>query len=158
MKMKILSVGIIVLLLGTLAVPAEAAAASDSDFRVTKMIVEPAGPDLNITVYYESGFFTRVFSILFGAKVLQPDILKVFTNFSNVSLVSIDSNSGVAKVAVNNVSKLNRDGWYVYDGNTTFTSKAAVIEIHNKDGTVVSLSDTNKLPVISSKMPVLSKK
>lgn len=156
--MKILSVSMIVLLLGTLAVPAEAAAASDSDFRVTKMIVEPAGPDLNFTIYYESGFFTRVFSILFGAKVLQPDILNVFANFSNVSLVSIDSNTGIAKVAVNNVSVHNGDGWYVYGENTAFTSKIAVIEIHNKDGTVVSLSDTNKLPVISSRMPVLSKK
>jgi len=99
----------IVLLLGTLAVPAEAAAASDGDFRVTKMIVDPNGPDMNFTVYYESGFFTRVFSILFGARVLQPDILNVFANFSNVSLMSIDSNAGVAKVAVDNVSKPGGD-------------------------------------------------
>ena len=145
-------------MLGTLAVPAMAATAQDSEIHVTKMVVEPSGPDLHFTVYYEGSFFTRVFSIIFGAKVLQPDILHVFANFSNVTLVSLDSNNDVAKVTVRNVAVQNADGWYVYDGDNKFTSKIGVIEIHNADGQVVTVTDTDKLPAISNKVPALGKK
>ena len=145
-------------MLGTLAVPAMAATAQDNDIHVTKMVVEPSGPDLHFTVYYEGSFFTRVFSIIFGAKVLQPNILHVFDNFSNVTLVSLDSNNNVAKVNVRNLATLDKDGWYVYSGDRTFTSKIDVIEIHNADGQVVTVTDTNKLPAISNKMPALNKK
>ena len=158
---KILSIGLIVLMLGSLAVPAmaatPAATAQDNDIHITKLIVEPSGPDLHFTVYYESNFFTRFFSIIFGAKVLQPDIERIFSNFSNVSLTSLDSNNDVAKVNVKNVAVLGTDGWYVYDGSKTFTSKIGTIEIHNADGQVVTVSNTNKLPAISNKMPALKK-
>lgn len=144
------------LMLGMLAAPAMAAT-PDSEVQVTKIVVEPSGPDMNFTVYYETSFFTRVLSIIFGAKVLQPSIEHVFDNFTNVSLVSIDSNNGVAKVTANNVSVLNGSGWYVYDRNTTFRSKVGVIEVHNPDGKVVTVNDTDTLPVISNRVPMLNK-
>ena len=156
---KILSVGLIVLMLGTLAVPAmaatSAATAQDNDIHITKLIVEPSGPDLHFTVYYESNFFTRFFSIIFGAKVLQPDIERVFANFSNVSLTSLDSNNDVAKLVVRSVATPDKDGWYIYNGDKTFTTKIDVIEIHNPDGQVVTLTGTNKLPAISNRLPML---
>ena len=155
---KILSVGLIVLMLGTLAAPAMAATAQDNEIHVTKLIVEPSGPDLHFTVYYESNFFTRFFSIIFGAKVLQPDIERVFANFSNVSVTSLDANNKVAKLVVRNVATLDKNGWYVYNGDKTFTTKIDVIEIHNPDGQVVTLKGTNKLPAISNRMPTLGKK
>lgn len=148
----------ILLMLGTLAVPAMSASAQDNEIHVTKMIVDPNGPDLHFTVYYESSLFTRVFSFIFGAKVLQPNIERVFANFSNVSLVSIDSNNDVAKVVIKNVSAPDKDGWYVYDRDTAFTSNISVIEIHNPDGRVVTVTDTNKLPSISNKMPTIKSK
>jgi len=144
-------------MLGTLAVPAMAATAQDSDIHVTKMVVEPSGPDLHFTVYYESDFFTRVFSLIFGAKILQPGIEHVFANFSNVSLVSVDQNNNVAKVYVKNVAAPDKGGWYTYDKDTAFTVKIPVIEVHNADGRVVTVTDTDRLPIISNKMPALTK-
>ena len=122
------------------------------------MVVDPRGPDLQFTVYYEGSFFTKVFSIIFGGKVMQPDILHVFENFSNVSLVSLDSNNDVAKIVVKNVAVQDKDGWYVYNGDNAFTSKIDVIEIHNADGQIVTVNNTNKLPAISSKMLALARK
>lgn len=158
MMRKVLSAGIILIMLGTLAAPAMAATAQDGDIRVTKMVVEPEGPDLHFSVYYESSFFTRVFSIIFGAKVVQPNIERVFANFSNVSITSIDSNNAVAKVVVRNASTPESDGWYVYDRDTAFTSKIPLIEVHNADGGVVTQIDESRLPAMSSKMPATGKK
>jgi len=143
----------VLLTLGAMVAPAVAAAPADSEIHITRVVVEPAGPDMNFTIYFESNFFTRVFSIIFGAKVLQPSIEHTFANFSNVSILSIDSNSGVAKVAVSDISKPSGDGWYIYNGSLAFTTTADVIEVHNSDGKVVTLNDTNTLPVITNRVP-----
>ncbi len=144
---------LMLLTLGAMIAPAVAAAPTDSDIHVTKIIVEPSGPDMNFTIYFESSFFTRVFSIIFGAKVLQPSIEHMFSNFTNVSITSIDSNSGVAKVAVKNMSKLSDDGWYIYNGSSAFAFRADVIEVHDSDGKVVTLNDADTLPAISNRVP-----
>lgn len=133
--------------------PAVAAAPPDGEIHVTRMVVEPAGPDMNFTVYFESSFFTRVFSIIFGGKVLQPSIEHLFINFSNVSLLSIDPNNGVAKVTVRDVAKPSGDGVYVYGGNTAFTTAADVIEVQSSDGKVVMLNNADTLPAITSRVP-----
>jgi hypothetical protein len=144
---------LVLLTLGATFAPAMAATPTDKDVHITKVVVEPGGPDMNFTIYFESSFFTRVFSIIFGAKVLQPSIEHMFSNFTNVSIVSIDSNSGVAKVEVRDMSKLSGDGWYIYNGSSTFASRADVIEVHNSDGKVVTLNDANTLPAISNRVP-----
>jgi hypothetical protein len=146
---------LILAVLGALAIPATAAQQGDGEIHVTKIVVEPKGPDMNFTVYYESNFFTRVFSLIFGAKVLQPTIEHLFANFTNVSLLSIDSNNGIAKVMVKNISRPSDSGWYVYEGDTALTANVDVIEVHNSDGRVVTVNNANKLPVISNRPAVL---
>jgi hypothetical protein len=141
--------------LGALAIPAAAAQQGDGEIHVTKIVVEPRGPDMNFTVYYESNFFTRVFSLIFGGKVIQPTIEHLFANFTNVSLLSIDSNNGIAKVGVKNLSQPADGGWYVYDGDRALTENVDAIEVHNSDGGVVTVKDTNKLPVISNRPAAL---
>jgi hypothetical protein len=143
----------VLLTLGAIAAPAMAATPTDSEIHVTKIIVEPGGPDMNFTIYYESSFFTRVFSIIFGAKVLQPSIEHIFSNFSNVSITSIDSNSGVAKVEVKDMSQLSGDGLYVYNGGMALAARADVIEVHDSDGSVLTLNDADTLPAIYSRVP-----
>jgi len=150
---KIVSAILMLLTLGAMVAPAVAATPTENDIHITKIIVEPAGPDMNFTIYFESSFFTRVFSIIFGAKVLQPSIEHMFSNFTNVSIVSIDSNNGDAKVAVKNMSKLSDDGWYIYNGSSTFAAPADVIEVHDSDGNVVTLNNANSLPAISNRVP-----
>ncbi len=141
------------LMLGSIIAPAGAATTADSEIHVTKLVVEPNGPDMNFTVYYESSFFTRVFSIIFGAKVLQPSIEHIFVNFTNFSITGIDPSGGVAKVVVWDLSNLSDDGWYVYNGSATFASAIDVIEVHNSDGNVVTMYDANALPTISNRPP-----
>ncbi len=144
---------LVLLALGAMVAPAMAATPQDNDIHITRIVVEPSGPDLNFTVYYESSLFTRVFSLIFGARVLQPPIEHMFSNFSNVSIVGIDANNNVAKVTVKNIARLSSDGWYAYGGSTAFASKVDVIEVHNSDGRVVTLNDTDLLPVISNRLP-----
>ena len=146
-------------IIGTLIAPALATSAlaatpyNNNDIHITKIVVEPNGPDMNFTVFYDSNFFTRVFSIIFGAKVMEPSIEHLFINFSNVSIVSLDPNSGMASVMIKNISKPGTDGWYVYDATTEFPSQADIIEVHDSDGQVVTTYNSNSLPAISNRMP-----
>jgi hypothetical protein len=141
------------LTLGAMVAPAVAATPTENDIHITKIVVEPAGSDMNFTIYFESSFFTRVFSIIFGAKVLQPSIEHLFINFSNVSLLSIDANTGVAKVEVRDMSTPSGEGWYVYSGNTAFAATVDVIEVHTSDGKIMTLNDASSLPAISNRVP-----
>ncbi len=147
---------IVLLTLEVTVAPAMGAAPQESEIHVTRIIVEPAGPDVNFTVYYESSLIARVFSMIFGAKVMQPSIEHMFVNFTNVSILSIDSNSGVAKVGVRNVSVPSDDGWYVYNSSSALAVTPDVIEVRNSDGNVVTLNNENTLPVISNRVPLQS--
>ncbi len=153
---KKVSALMVLVILGMLIAPATAASQGDNEVHVTKMIVQPNGPDMHFTIYYDTDFFTKVFSIIFGAKIIEPSIERVFTNFSNVTLVSIDTNNEIAGIVVKNQSTLDNTGWYVYNQTTTFAYNIDVIEIHNSDGSVITLTDTNTLPVISNRMPMLT--
>ncbi len=150
----IISAILVLITLEVTVAPAIAAAPQDSEIHVTRVIVEPSGPDANFTVYYESSLFARVFSIIFGAKVLQPSIEHMFVNFTNVSVLSIDSNSGVAKVEVRNMAAPSDDGWYVYNGSSALAVTPDVIEVRNSDGNVVTLNNANTLPAISNRVPL----
>ncbi len=157
MLRKMVSSMLMLVMLGTLMTPAVASTPQDNEVHITKVVVEPSGPDMNFTLYYESSFFTRVFSVIFGAKVVRPSIEHMFANFSNMSIVSINSNNGVAKVAVKNMARPEGDGWYVYDGDTKFTANVDVIEVHNSDGKVVTVNNADGLPKISNRLPAFNK-
>jgi hypothetical protein len=142
-------------MLGALMAPAGAASSADSgNIHVDKIVVVPNGPNLNFTVYYDSDFFTKVFSFIFGSRVIQPSILHIFDNFTNVTVLSIDSNNGVAQVVAKNQLTLSDNGWYIYGGNATFTTYVDVLEVHSSDGSVLTINNTNALPVISNFMPM----
>jgi hypothetical protein len=154
---KVMAVMLVMVIISSVAAPAMAASGQNKDIYVTKVVVEPQGPDMSFTVYYESTLFTRLFSIIFGARVLQPSIEGLFINFSNVSIVSIDPSGEVAKVTVSNVSRLADDGWYVYDGDEEFPYAIDTIEVHNPDGRVSTLYGASKLPAISNRLPNIRK-
>jgi hypothetical protein len=146
---------LVLLTLGAIATPATASSPQQDEVHFTKAVVEPAGPDMNFTLYFENSFFTRVFSIIFGAKVLQPSIEHMFVNFSNATITSIDSNNGIAKVKVKNMAMLFDDGWYVYNGNATLAATVDVIEGREPDGKVLTLNNTNALPEITNRLPIV---
>jgi hypothetical protein len=129
---RMLSALIAISLLLALAIPANAASPDKADknmVRVYKLVVEPNGPDLNYTVYYNTTLFTKVFSLFFGAKVVQPSVQNFFTDSNNTTLISIDPSKGIAKFTMKNQSRLTNGGWYVYDGNETFADKVDRIEV-----------------------------
>lgn len=143
-------VSIIILVLALLMIPANAASSDRSSIEVTKLVVEPSGPDLNITMYYNTSLFNKVFSLIFGAKVIQPSLENVFSNFDNVSLISIDSSNCIARFTLKDQCKLTNNGWYVYPGNETLTIGAEEIEIRGtmRDKPIV-VKDTKELPMFS---------
>lgn len=143
----------VLLMLGVLLVPADAASPGySSSIHVDKIVVVPSGPDLKFTVYYDTGFFTKFFSMILGAQVIQPSIQSLFANFTNVTIVSIDVNNCVAQVIAKNQSTLSDNGWYVYDGTATFPVYVDTVEVYSSDGTVLTMNSTNTLPVMSNLM------
>jgi len=128
------------------ATPATAAAPSEPGVHITKMIVEPDGPDFNITVSYSTSFMTRIFSLLFGAGVVQPAIVEQVSVMGNVSLISIDTPAQTAKLVAKDQGQLS-SGMYVYDRNAKFQLPVDTLEI--KGSTVdrpIALNKTVSIP------------
>ena len=136
---------IAMLLLLTVAVLPAHAAMTEGPLHFTKLVVDPDGPGLNFTVYYEMDFFTTIFSMIFGGRSLQPSVEGLFMNYSDVSLVSMNVPSGSAKVVARNQSRLSED-WYVYDNDTAFSSNIPHIEINIANETK-SYTNMNRLPI-----------
>lgn len=123
----------IILMLGVLVIPANAASEVSETknlVHISKIVVEPDGANLNFTMYYNTGVFTKVVSLIFGAKIIQPSIEGIFANFTNVSVVSIDSGNCIAKFTARDQCRLTEGGWYVYDSNTAFTREIDELEIN----------------------------
>jgi hypothetical protein len=110
------------------AEPAAAATASEPGVHITGLIVEPDGPDFNITVNYSTSFMTRIFSLLFGAKVVQPAIVDQVSVLGNVSLVSIDTSAQTAMLVAKDQGQLS-SGMYVYNKNARFQVPVEKLEI-----------------------------
>lgn len=127
-KMVMAIAAVLMLLIAT--VPANAASA-DPAVHITKMVIEPHGPDFNITVYYSSSFMTKIFSLLFGAKVIEPAIVDQLSGFADVKMTGIDPSGQVAKLSAKNQTWL-ANGWYVYNGNARFPVPLDHIEISGK--------------------------
>jgi hypothetical protein len=144
----------VLLMLGAFMAPVSAdTPANSNDIHFNKIVVVPSGPDMNFTVYYSSSFFTKLFSIIFGSQVIQPSIQNMFANFTNVTIVSIDANNGVADVVAKDQSVMSDNGWYIYDGTGNFTTYVDVLQVYTSDGNVLTINNTNTLPVISNYMP-----
>lgn len=126
---KTLAIVLIAALL--LMVTPASAASSDPGVHITRMTIDPSGPDFNVTVHYSTSFVTKIFSLLFGAKVVQPGIVDQLSGFGDVKLVSIDTSGQTAKLQAKNQTQLS-GGYYFYNGGAKFPVAIDVLEIKGK--------------------------
>jgi len=126
---KTLAIVLIAALL--LMVTPATAASSEPGVHITRMTIEPDGPDFNVTVHYSTSFMTRIFSLLFGARVVQPGIVDQLSGFGDVKLVSIDTSGQTAKLQAKNQARLS-GGYYFYYGDVKFPASIDLLEIKGK--------------------------
>lgn len=130
---KTLAIVLIAALLLTLLlmVTPATAASSEPGVHITRMTIDPDGRDFNVTVHYSTSFMTKIFSILFGAKVVQPGIVDQLAGFGDVKLVSIDTSGQTAKLLARNQTNQSGD-YYFYNGGAKFPAVIDLIEIKGK--------------------------
>jgi hypothetical protein len=130
-----------------LAIAPANAASNEPGVHLTSMTIEPEGPDFNVTVHYSTSFMTKIFSVLFGAKVVQPGIVDQLSGFGEVKLVSIDISGQVAKLQAKNQTQLSGN-YYFYNGSAKFTWPIDVLEI--KGNTIdhpITVNNTESVPI-----------
>jgi len=130
-----------------LAIAPANAASNEPGVHLTSMTIEPEGPDFNVTVHYSTSFMTKIFSVLFGAKVVQPGIVDQLSGFGEVKLVSIDISDQVAKLQAKNQTQLSGN-YYFYNGSAKFTWPIDVLEI--KGNTIdhpITVNNTESVPI-----------
>jgi hypothetical protein len=114
-----------------LAVAPANAASNEPGVHINRMTIEPNGPDFNVTVHYSTSFMTKIFSLLFGAKVVQPAIVDQLTGFGDVKITGIDTSGQVAKLQAKDQANLS-GGYYFYDKGAKFPVKIDQLEIKGK--------------------------
>ncbi|HMK47364.1 MAG TPA: hypothetical protein VK436_12130 [Methanocella sp.] len=110
---------------------ASAAGGESGGVHYSKMVVEPTGTDLHVTLYYNASFMTKVFSILFGTGSLKPAITDEVSGFGNISTDSISIQDGKAVFTAHNQTTLSGD-WYMYDHNAKFRVPVDQLEIRGR--------------------------
>jgi hypothetical protein len=129
-----------------LAVAPANAASNEPGVHITRMTIEPDGPDFNVTVHYSTSFMTKIFSLLFGAKVVQPAIVDQLGGFGDVKLASIDTSGQVAKLQAKSQGNLS-GGYYFYDRGAKFPATIDLLEIKGKTvDRPVTLNNTASVP------------
>ena len=144
---------VVLMMVVTTVVPAAAAStasSSDRNIQITRIVVHPSGHDLNFTVYYDTNFFTDVFSKFFGAKTIQPSIENTFGNFTNVTVSRIDLDDHMAEVEAANQTYLNDDGLYVYDQNAAFPARVDKLEIRDTSAGPMILQNADSVPFFTA--------
>jgi hypothetical protein len=149
--LAIVLVATLLLLVALFAAPATAAS-GEPGVHITKMTVEPNGTDFNLTVQYSTSFMTKFFSMLFGAKVVQPGVVDQLSVLGDVKLVSIDTAGQTAKLQAKNQSKLSGN-YYFYDKGPEFPAKIDQLEIRgNAYDLPRTINDTTFIPMFFYKM------
>lgn len=133
---KTLAIALVIALL--LATVPASAASSEPGVRITRLIIEPDGPDFNLTAHYSTSFIMKIFSILFGARVVQPGIVDQLSGFGDVELVGIDTLGQTAKLQAKNQARLI-GSYYLYDRGAEFPVAIDRLEIR---GTAFDLPRT----------------
>jgi hypothetical protein len=142
---KTLAIVLLAALLPLLVTPASAAS-SEPGVHINRMTIEPGGPDFNVTVHYSTSFMTRIFSLLFGARVVQPGIVDQLSGFGDVKLVSIDTSGQTAKLLAKNQTQLS-GGYYFYSGGVPFPVAIDVLEIKgDKVDRPVTVTNAKSVP------------
>jgi len=121
-------IAVVALLLSALTAAPAIASSGESGVHFTRVVVEPAGSDFHVTVYYNASIMTKVFSVLFGTGVLESAVTDEVSSFGNLTLESINTNDGIAKFTMANQSEYS-DGWYMYDNNARFPISVEKLEI-----------------------------
>ncbi len=124
---KTLAIALIIALL--LLVAPVNAASNEAGVHIKKLTVEPNGPDFNLTAQYSTSFMTKIFSLLFGAKVVQPGIVDQLSALGNVTLVSIDTSAQEAKLQAKDQGVLS-GGYYFYNKGAEFPATIDQLEIN----------------------------
>jgi hypothetical protein len=124
--LRMLAIVFIVALL--FVVTPASAASNEPGFHITRMTIEPDGQDFNVTVHYSTSFITKIFSLLFGAKVVQPGIVDQLGVFGDVTLISIDTSGQTAKLQAINQTRLS-GGYYFYNNGAEFPVAIDLLEI-----------------------------
>jgi hypothetical protein len=114
-----------------LAVAPASAASTEPGVHLTRMTIEPVGENFNVTVHYTTSFMTKIFSVLFGAKVVQPGIVDQLSGLGEVKVVSIDTSAQVAKLQAKNQTELS-GSYYFYDRGAKFPWAIDMLEIKGK--------------------------
>jgi hypothetical protein len=129
-----------------LAVAPANAASNEPGVHLTSMTIEPAAQNFNISVHYSTNFMTKIFSVLFGAKVVQPGIVDQLSGFGEVKVISIDTSGQVAKLQAKNQTQLS-GGYYFYNGSAKFPWAIDMLEI--KGNTIdrpITVNNTDSVP------------
>jgi hypothetical protein len=141
---KTLAIVLIAALL--LMVTPATAASSEPGVHITRMTIDPDGRDFNVTVHYSTSFMTKIFSLLFGAKVVQPGIVDQLAGFGDVKLVTIDTSGQTAKLLAKNQTQLS-GAYYFYNGSAKFPAAIDLIEIRgNAVDRPVTASNAKSVP------------
>lgn len=141
---RTLAIGLIAALL--IAVVPASAASGDQIAHITNLTIEPGGPNLNLTVHYSTSFMTKLFSLLFGARIVQPSITDQLSPLGDVKMISIDTSGQVARLVAYNESWVS-GGMYVYDKGATFPADIDVINIQGSNVvTPVTINNSDTLP------------
>jgi hypothetical protein len=133
------------------AAPASADKGDNNNIQVTRIVVEPRGQDLNMTVYYDTNMFTRVFSMFFGAKTIQPSVEGMFANFTNVSVTRIDMNDNLAEVHASRQMSLDNNGMYEYTGNAAFPMRVQRLEVRDTSVGPMIVENADSLPFFTTR-------
>jgi hypothetical protein len=145
---KTLAIVLIAALIAALflaVVPANAAS-NEPGVHLTSMAIEPSGENFNVTVHYSTSFMTRVFSVLFGARIVQPGIVDQLSGFGEVKLISIDISGQVAKLQVINQTQRS-GGYYFYNGDAKFPWAIDTLEIKgNSIDRPITVNNTVSVP------------
>lgn len=133
------------------AAPASADKGENNNIQVTRIVVEPSGQDLNITMYYDMNMFTRVFSLFFGAKTIQPSVEGMFVNFTNVNVTRIDMNDNFAEVHASRQMSLDNDGMYEYTSNAAFPVRVQRLEVRDTSVGPMIVENADSLPFFTTR-------
>lgn len=128
LRLNVIAVVMLIALL-VMAAPAQAAS-TDAGLHYALVVVEPSGSTFNVTVYYNSGFMTKVFCMLFGTGSLKSSIEGEVAGFGDIELQSLNTAEGIATFTAYNQSSYS-DGWYMYDDNAQFSEPVDRLEIRS---------------------------
>lgn len=98
---------------------------------ITSLDIKFDKTDAIFTIHYEYDRLSKMYLLMLGSKTLEPNIKGVFSNF-DYDIIKIDADKAILKV--NNISRLNKEGYYLHDSHK-FGETIDVVNISDSFGT-----------------------